>query len=162
MKRQSRGFTILEVLVVVAIIAILSAIAIFAYNTAMTRARQRRTMADMRSIAMAWEARAGEEKHYNAAGFTMPSQALTHAEVTALLTPNYIKTVPAFDGWGNAFVFAVNQTADSGEGASEYAIRSAGADGQFDETLARGPFSDPDTDIVFSSGAFVTYPEAVQ
>ncbi|MGZ7080554.1 MAG: prepilin-type N-terminal cleavage/methylation domain-containing protein, partial [Thermoanaerobaculia bacterium] len=65
MRRQrAGGFTLIEVLIVVAIIAILAAIAIANYLTALQRARQKRTMADMRTIATAWEARATETRGY--------------------------------------------------------------------------------------------------
>ena len=58
MKRNQKGFTLIELLIVVAIIGILAAIAIPNLLTAMQRAKQKRTMADIRTIATAWEARA--------------------------------------------------------------------------------------------------------
>src|SRR5204863_8921356 len=57
----------LELLIVVAIIGILAAIAIPNLLTAMQRARQKRSMADMRTIATAWESRATETNNYTAA-----------------------------------------------------------------------------------------------
>ena len=67
-KRNQKGFTLIELLIVVAIIGILAAIAIPNLLTAMQRAKQKRTMADMRTIATAWEARATDINTYNAAG----------------------------------------------------------------------------------------------
>src|SRR3989442_2085943 len=67
LSRTQRGFTLIELVIVVAIIGILAAIAIPNLLTAMQRARQKRSMADMRTIATAWESRATETNNYTAA-----------------------------------------------------------------------------------------------
>ena len=53
--RKQKGFTLIELLIVVAIIGIIAAIAIPNLLNAINRGRQKRTMADMRSIATAVE-----------------------------------------------------------------------------------------------------------
>src|SRR3954467_6425479 len=101
-KKNQKGFTLIELLIVVAIIGILAAIAIPNLLTAMQRAKQKRTMADMRTIATAWEARATDVNKYNAAGaITLPGITLPNATMNIILSPTYIKSLPPRDGWGN-------------------------------------------------------------
>jgi type II secretion system protein G len=160
--RRERGFTILEVLIVVAIIGIIAAIAIANYLNALQRTKQKRTMADMRSIAIAWESRAVDTKAYNAAGFTMPASSLTYAQMTTLLAPTYMRNIPSTDGWGYPFDFASDQPV-GGPQAAAYAIRSPGRDGVFSGTsYTPGPTTAFDCDIVYSGGAFVVWPEGTQ
>ncbi len=160
--RSKRGFTILEALIVVAIVGILAAMAIANYLNAAQRTRQKRTMADIRSIGVAWEARAVDVRQYNATGFTMPATALTYPELTTLLSPTYMRNIPNIDGWGNALQFAVDQPI-GGTPAANYAIRSPGRDGRYSgSSYTAGPTTSFDCDIVYSGGAFVVWPEGTQ
>lgn len=154
-RRGHAGFTLIELLVVVAIIGILASIAVVNYLNALARARQKRTMADIRTIATAWEQRNAEKGSYTAAGFSFPGTAVTFSALEAALTPNYMGSLPRVDGWGRALEFAADDRV--------YAIRSAGRDGVYEGTTYESQATDsPDCDIVYSNGRFVTWPSQIQ
>jgi type II secretion system protein G len=162
--RKQKGFTLIELLIVVAIIGILAAIAIPNLLTAMQRSKQKRSMADARTIATAWEARATDINRYNAAGaLSLPSKDAGLANLTTYLSPTYVKTFPTKDGWGNAWGFYVDQDWGGSIAAQQYAIVSGGKDGASQPTAEPGgATTNFDCDIVYTNGTFSQYPEGVQ
>jgi general secretion pathway protein G len=157
-KKNQKGFTLIELLIVVAIIGILAAIAIPNLLTAMQRAKQKRSMADMRTIATAWEARATDVNKYSAAGAFLPSTPVPNATMDTMLAPTYIKSLPANDGWGHAWAFAVDSAA-----GQQYSITSYGRDGIAGTAPSQiTTTTNFDCDIIYSQGQFLQYGEGIQ
>ena len=165
---KSRGFTILETLVVCAIIGFIAAIAIPMYMNSQNRAKQSRTIGNIRTIASAWESRGAEVKAYNAAGvnFAIPTVNVTAAQMTTMLTPTYIRELPARDGWGWPFDFKLTSAIGNRAPAITYSIRSMGRDGKL-EAAGKTNYriqatTNLDCDIVYSNGTFIAYPQGKQ
>ena len=148
--RKEKGFTLIELLIVVAIIGIIAAIAIPNLLNAIDRGKQKRTMADMRSVGTAIESYAVDNNFY--------PKNMTNvgaAGVSAFVSPIYIKTVPTTDGWNNAWI--INSTATG----TLYTIQSPAKDGTA-SALTGGQTTDFNCDILFAGGQFYQWPQGTQ
>lgn len=146
--RNARGFTLIELLIVVAIIGIIAAIAIPNLLNAIDRGKQKRTMADMRSIGTAAEAYAVDNNIY--------PTATNITALEAVLEPVYIKEMPTKDGWRWDLVYTPGTTAGTG-----YTVESYGKNGTNDADIT-GPTSLFTSDILFVNGQFTSWPEGMQ
>ncbi len=149
-QRNTKGFTLIELLIVVAIIGIIAAIAIPNLLNAIDRGKQKRTMADLRSMGTAIEEYSIDNNFYPV--------ATNVTELEAEVSPSYIRALPANDGWGNAFEVDSDPTlytlASCGKGATGGC--SSACTGGCGATQS---FAD---DIIFSVGSFVQWPEGKQ
>ena len=149
MNRKETGFTLIELLVVVAIIGIIAAIAIPNLLNAIDRSKQKRTMADMRSVGTACEEYSIDNNFYP----VQTSQGAVSG-ISTNLTPTYIKVVPTVDGWNWNIQYG------STTGGSAYTVRSLGKDGA--KNGNSGQTNDFNCDIIFQVGQFVAYPSGIQ
>jgi type II secretion system protein G len=165
MKRNKKGFTLIELLIVVAIIGIIVAIAIPNLLNAIQRAKQKRTMGDMRSAGTAAEAYAVDFNHYPAAAaFTLPTGLTiptgTFGSATSgfnqQVTPTYIRVLPLMDGWSSFFLYGTGTT-----NLQHYIVVSNGKDGT-PGTNTWGETTNFNDDIIFVDGQFVQYPAGAQ
>ena len=145
-------------LVAVAFIGILAAIAIPNLLTAMQRSKQKRTVADIRTVATAAEAYATDKREY--------PKAESVGGLEPALTPTYIRVIPKKDGWGHDLRYECWSNS-GGTACESYAIGSGGKDGVFDHESLReyeggGATTNFNSDIVFMSGQFVQYPQGIQ
>jgi len=151
MRKNAKGFTLIELLIVVAIIGIIAAIAIPNLLNAIDRGKQKRTMADLRSMGTAIEEYSIDNNFYPV--------AVSLSALSDQVTPSYIRALPANDGWGNAF------EVDSASGLYTLASCGKGATGACTSVCTvtacgkTGTFAD---DIIFSNGSFVQWPEGKQ
>ena len=148
--RKEKGFTLIELLIVVAIIGIIAAIAIPNLLNAIDRGKQKRTMADMRSLGTSIESYAVDNNFY-----PKGMASVGAAGVSTHVAPIYIKTVPTTDGWNNAW------DVDSTGTGAEYTITSPAKDGT-QGTQTGGQTGDFNCDILFANGQFFQWPQGTQ
>ncbi len=136
--KRDEGFSLIELLIVVAIIGIIAAIAVPQLMNAMDRGRQRRSMADMRNIATA--------------NGTMRVDTGSYAAALANLSASgYMQVTPANDGWGTGYVYTT--------GADTYTITSLGSNGVAAPAPPVPWINDPyDPDIILTDGQFTQAP----
>ncbi len=145
-QRNQKGFTLIELLIVVAIIGIIAAIAIPNLLNAIDRGKQKRTMADLRSVGTAVESYSIDNNVYPVAA------AMSTLET--FIEPVYIRTAPLTDGWTRSFQVAAT--------IGEYTICSGGKDGGACTADGAGATQSFNSSITFTSGQFVQWPEGSQ
>ena len=115
---SSKGFTLLELLIVVAIIGIISAAAIPNLQEALHRAKISRAMADLKGISLALELYRVDSNFVPYISGLVPVQTIP--ELSQYTNSSMV------DGWGNPYFYY-----SDGEG-NHYYIASKGADQYWD------------------------------
>lgn len=146
--RKDRGFTLLEILIVITIMSVIATIAIPSLLHAMDRSRQGSTVADLRVIGDAMERYAVENQTYPVVD--------EFAALRPELEPDYLKKLPKADGWDHPFDLAVDK-----KGLS-YTLRSFGKDGEPQSAELTEVSHDFAADIVLVDGVFVQRPAGKQ
>lgn len=144
-RRGSEGFTLLELLVVVAIIGVISAIAIPALQTALDKSRQRSTMADMRSIATGIHL-------YEIDHSIFPTDATPAATLVLLLEPHTKQILPHKDTWHHDYDYR-------SDSYTWYSLQSFGRDGIDGVDVTPATSLQFNLDLIYSSGRFTNAPE---
>ena len=166
-KRGHRGFTLIELLLVIAIIGLIAAMLIPNLLDAMQKAKQKRTMADVRITGTALFSWLSDQVGAAAAGQSSTTIDLasygtvhTSADLSTVLVPQYLQYVPPKDGWRNPYDYYVNFT--DLVGRHVIAIRSRGRGYAEEGTTYSVTNFDPtdyDRDIVWADGFMVRWPQ---
>jgi general secretion pathway protein G len=146
--RNHKGFTLVELLVVVAIIGIISSIAIAGLTNALDKGKQKRSMSDLHSIGEAVEA-------YHVDHAAYPAGVADWPTLQGYISPFFIKAPPSGDGWNHSW------TAATSAAGVDYTVTSLGKDGNPD-SWAGGMTNDFNCDIVFANGQFFQWPQGTQ
>ena len=144
-QERSRGFTIIELLVVMTIIAIIVAIMIPALQNSIEKVKQRSTMGDMHSIATG-------VSMYQIDISIFPGNAATAADLVAAIQPFTKNTLPSEDKWSHDYSY----TSDS---FNWYSLESFGKDGVDGVDISFATRNQYTLDLVLVTGQSASAPE---
>ncbi len=144
--RGARGFSLIELLVVIVIIGILAAMIIPALINSLDKARQHRTMADLRMLG-------GSIETYSVDNSVYPIGIFSNLNV---LVPEYMDTLITKDAWSFDLIYT--------GAALDYTLGSAGKGGGTTLVLTGGggATSNFNDDIIYRTGSFIQWPEGTQ
>ena len=142
------GFSLIELLIVVAVIGLVAAIAVPNLINAIQRSRQSRTVGDARLLGQAIEMYQQDYSYYPIA------TGISDIEVVRPYLGSYVGNFNAEDGWRKAFLYSCDGT--------HYTIISYGGNGVADTPYSPGPTQSFDADVVFADGSFFQWPQGIQ
>ncbi|HWM90419.1 MAG TPA: prepilin-type N-terminal cleavage/methylation domain-containing protein [Thermoanaerobaculia bacterium] len=164
-----KGFTLIELLIVIAIIGIIASMLIPNMLDAMNKAKQKRTIADVRITGTAMFSWLTDQVGAAAAGQSNSNVVLSSygspkpiATLESLLSPQYLQVVPPIDGWKFPYEYYLKEGARVHE-RQVMLIRSRGRNNSFDSsseyTVTSFDATDYDEDIVWADGFMVRWPQ---
>jgi prepilin-type N-terminal cleavage/methylation domain-containing protein len=167
-RNRQKGFTLIELLIVVAIIGIIAALLIPNFLDALQKAKQKRTVADIRNTGTAMFSWLTDQVGAAAAGSTGSSVNLGSYgsgkvavdTMASILTPQYLQSIPTLDGWKHPYEYYLNTANPLAKNVM--AVRSLARDGagsSSDYTVTSFEPTDYDQDIVWADGFFVRWPQ---
>ena len=166
-RNRQKGFTLIELLIVVAIIGIIAALLIPNFLDALQKAKQKRTVSDIRNTGTAMFSWLTDQVGAAAAGQATTDQVdlgqyteRTTAEVNQVLVPQYLQSIPIKDGWKVDYQYYLET--EKVLKRTVMAIRSGGRDGDTTAdtyTVTGFDPTDYDQDIVWADGFFVRWPQ---
>jgi len=162
-----KGFTLIELLIVIAIIGIIASMLIPNFLDAMQKAKQKRTMADVRITGTAMFSWLTDQVGAAAAGQANSNVDIgsygtlrTPAALGSLLSPHYLQNVPPIDGWKFPYEYYLKTGALVHE-RQVMLIRSRGRDKAYEAasySVTSFDSTDYDEDIVWADGFMVRWP----
>jgi type II secretion system protein G len=143
--KLQNGFSTTELMVTLVLIGVLGAITISATRIALDNARQRATMADMRTISRAIEAYVVDHE-------LIPVYDGGLADLQEQISGYTNSSLPVHDSWGNEYLFSKG-------GDQNYTLVSLGKDGLDGADYVRAAKFDFNRDLVMYNGIFIAAPE---
>lgn len=101
--KHSRGFTLVELLVVIAIIGILASVVLVSLNSARSKARDARRIADLHQVSLALENSYDANQAY-------PTQDVTNVIPAVLVSGGQLTVVPTDPTNSGSYVYAYNSS----------------------------------------------------
>lgn len=144
MRATGKGFTLVELMIVIAIIGILAAVAIPAMLTSLDKSKQRASMADMRMIGQGVQLYELDNSNFVAAGTPTTSLVI-------LIEPFTMTVLRHEDHWSHAYQYNT-------DGTTWYSIESYGRDGVDGLNITPTTAFQFELDLLYATGQFLNAP----
>ncbi|GEM_PF-1334440 len=149
--RSQAGFTLIEMLIVVAIIAMIAAIAVPQIMTAMQKGRVATTQQAMRSLAQALAEYSLKHAEFPKIGDTASLVPVGDGLINGLIAESSYDKLNAEDSWGRPIYY--------GSDGINFTLRSYSQNGELDPATGEENPSDPNADIICINGNFQQVPK---